>query len=138
MSATAGKITLELMTPERLLVREEVDEVFAPGSQGDFGVRPGHCYFMTTLKIGELRYRQGDQWHYFSVIWGYAQVRPDHVAVLAELSEPAHEIDLGRAEAEAEEAKSLLAASKKRDELDAARRRLEKAMLRIRTGRRKR
>jgi len=138
MSATTGRIKLELMTPERLLVNEAVDEVIAPGSQGEFGVRPGHCYFMTTLKIGELRYRQGEQWHHFSVIWGYAQVRPDLVAVLAELSEPAHEIDLGRAEAAAEAAQAQLATSKKRDELDAARRSLEKAMLRIRMGRKKR
>lgn len=138
MSATPAQIQLQLMTPERLLVREAVDEVFAPGSQGDFGVRPGHCYFMTTLKIGELRYRQGEQWHHFSVIWGYAQVQPDQVTVLAELSEPAHEIDLGRAQADAEAAQAQLSTSRKRDELDAARRRLEKALLRIKMGRKKR
>jgi len=128
-------IQFDLMTPERLLVQAEVDEVIAPGLEGDFGVRAGHCFFLSTLRIGELRYRQGEQWHHFSIIWGYAQAQPNHVTVLAELAEAAHEIDVERAEAAAREAESQLAASHKRDERDAARRRIEKAVLRMRMGR---
>lgn len=133
----AKKIQLEVVTPERLLVREAVDEVVAPGSEGEFGVLPGHCHFLSTLRIGEFRYRQGDQWHHLSVIWGYAQVEPERVTVLAELAERAEEIDLSRAEAAAREAKTQLTASKKREEMEAARRQLEKALLRVKMGRRR-
>ncbi|HEX8750882.1 MAG TPA: hypothetical protein VF732_07195, partial [Nitrospira sp.] len=55
----AGKILLEVVTPEKLLISQQVDEVIAPGSEGDFGVLPGHCHFLSTLRIGELRYRLG-------------------------------------------------------------------------------
>lgn len=133
-----GRIQLDFMSPERQLVSEPVDEVIAPGTDGDFGVRAGHCYFLTTLKIGELRYRQADQWHHFAVNWGYAQVQPDRVTVLAELAEAAHEIDLGIAEEAVREAEAQLAASQKRDEMDAARRKLEAAVLRVKTGRKRR
>ncbi|MDP3598819.1 MAG: F0F1 ATP synthase subunit epsilon, partial [Nitrospirota bacterium] len=57
----AGKILLEVVTPEKLLLSQQVDEVIAPGSEGEFGVLPGHCHFLTTLRIGELRYRVGEQ-----------------------------------------------------------------------------
>jgi F-type H+-transporting ATPase subunit epsilon len=132
------QIQLELMTPERLLVREAVDEVIAPGSEGDFGVRAGHCFFLTALRVGELRYRQENEWHHFAIHWGYAQVQPDRVTVLAELAEAAHEIDIGHAEEQVHEAEAQLAASKKRDEMDAARRKLEQAVLRVKMGRKKR
>ena len=51
----AGKILLEVVTPEKLLLSQEVDEVIAPGSEGEFGVLPGHCHFLSSLRIGELR-----------------------------------------------------------------------------------
>jgi F-type H+-transporting ATPase subunit epsilon len=131
----AKKILLEVMTPERLLIREMVDELVAPGSEGEFGVRPGHCHFFSTLRIGELRYRQEDRWNHLAVIGGYTQVEPERVTVLADLAERAEEIDLERAEAAAREAEAHLAASKKREEMEAARLRLEKALLRVRMGR---
>ena len=132
------KLQLEVVTPERVLIQGPVDEVVAPGTEGEFGVRPGHCHFLSTLKIGGLRYRQEDQWHHLSVIWGYAQVGPDRVTVLAELGERAEEMDMGRAEAAVREAEAQLADSKKHEEMEAARRRLEKALLRVRTGRKRR
>ncbi len=132
------QIQLDVLTPERSLIRERVDEVVAPGSLGEFGVLPGHCYFLSTLKIGELRYRQGDEWNHLSVIWGYAQVEPDHVTILAELAERPEEIDVERAQAAAREAQTQLAASKKREDMEAARRQLEKALLRVKMGRKHR
>ena len=132
------KLQLDVVTPERVLIHDQVDEVVAPGTEGQFGVRPGHCHFLSTLSIGELRYRQEDQWHHLSVIWGYAQVGPERVTVLAELGERAEEIDIGRAEAAAREAEAQLAVSKKQEEMKAARQRLEKALLRVRTGRKSR
>ena len=61
------KILLEVVTPERMLLSQDVDMVIAPGSEGEFGVLPGHCHFLSTLRIGELRYQIGDVWHYMSV-----------------------------------------------------------------------
>jgi F-type H+-transporting ATPase subunit epsilon len=89
---------LEVVTPTRLVVSEEVAEIVAPGSEGYFGVLPGHLPFMTTLKIGELTYWKGREERHLSVAWGYAEVRPDKVVVLAETVERAEEIDVERAE----------------------------------------
>ena len=91
-------LTLEIVTPEGLLLREEVDEVVAPGEEGYFGVRPGHTPFLSTLGVGALAYRKGDDWHYLSSFWGFCEVLPDHVSVLAEIGERAEDIDIDRAE----------------------------------------
>ncbi len=90
---------LEVVTPQRLVVSEEVEELVAPGSEGYFGVLPGHIPFISTLKIGELFYRKGKEVRYLAVNWGYAEVRADKVIILAETAERAEEIDAPRAEA---------------------------------------
>jgi F-type H+-transporting ATPase subunit epsilon len=90
---------LEVVTPRRLLVREEATELVAPGSEGYFGVLPGHLPFMTTLKVGELTYWKGREERHLAVGWGYAEVEPGKVVVLAEMAERAEEIDVERAEA---------------------------------------
>jgi len=89
---------LELVTPQRLVVSEEVEEVIAPGAEGYFGVLGGHLPFMTTLRFGELAYRRarGEERH-LTVSWGYAEVLPTRVTVLAEAAERAEEIDTARA-----------------------------------------
>ena len=92
-------ILLEVVTPTRLLVSEEVTEVVAPGSEGYFGVLPGHIPFLSTLSIGELTYWAGREERHLSVAWGYVEVRPGKVVVLAEAAERASDIDVGRAEA---------------------------------------
>jgi len=78
------KIILEVVTPEQFLLREEVDEVLAPGSEGDFGVLPGHCEFLTTLRSGELSYRIGEESRSLAIEGGFAEVRVNHVIVLAD------------------------------------------------------
>jgi F-type H+-transporting ATPase subunit epsilon len=78
------KIILEVVTPERLVLREEVDEVLAPGSEGDFGVLPGHCEFLTTLRGGEVHYRIGEQGRFLEVQGGFAEVRANRVIILAD------------------------------------------------------
>src|ERR671925_1305218 len=93
-----GRIDLEVVTPERLAVSAEVDEVSAPGALGYFGVLPGHTPFLTTLGMGELGYRIGNRWEYLAITWGYAEVLPNHVTILAETAEMAEEIDVERAE----------------------------------------
>lgn len=126
----AGKILLEVVTPERQLLSQQVDEVIAPGSEGEFGVLPGHCHFLSTLRIGELRYRIDDQVHHMAVLWGYAEVTPTKVTVMAEVAEKAEDIDVDRAAAKVEEAERRVQAGGLPSEVKEAQISLEKARLR--------
>jgi F-type H+-transporting ATPase subunit epsilon len=92
------KLALEIVTPEGLLLRDEVEEVIAPGEQGYFGVRPGHTPLMATLGIGELLYRRDGAWHRLTCFSGWCEVLPDRVNVLADIGERAADIDVDRAE----------------------------------------
>jgi len=94
----ADRLSLEIATPTRLVAAETVDEIVIPGSQGYFGVLPGHAAFLTTLGIGELMYRIGRDEHYLVVANGFAEVRNDKVIVLADTAERPEEIDRARAE----------------------------------------
>ena len=105
----ADRLTLEIATPMRLVVAETVDEIVIPGSQGYFGVLPGHAAFLTTLGIGELMYRIGRDEHYLAVSNGFAEVRNDKVIVLADTAERPEEIDRARAERSRERAERRLA-----------------------------
>jgi F-type H+-transporting ATPase subunit epsilon len=96
--ALPTKLTLEVVTPEGLLLREEVDDVIAPGALGYFGVLPGHTPFFSTLGLGELTYRQGSVRGRLACFWGFCEVLPDRVNVLAEVGERAEDIDAARAE----------------------------------------
>jgi F-type H+-transporting ATPase subunit epsilon len=126
----ARRLLLEVVTPEHLLLSQEVDDVIAPGVEGEFGVLPGHAHFLTTLKVGELRYRTGDTTHYMSVLWGYAEVTPTKVTVLAEVAEKAEDIDVERAQEAVEAAERRLEMGGLPSEVEAARVSLEKARLR--------
>jgi F-type H+-transporting ATPase subunit epsilon len=90
-------LTLEIVTPEGLLLRDEVDHVIAPGVEGYFGVLPGHTPFMTNLGLGGLSYLREGLWRHLTCFWGFCEVLPDKVNVLAELGERAEDIDVGRA-----------------------------------------
>ncbi|MEE8303945.1 MAG: ATP synthase F1 subunit epsilon, partial [Candidatus Tectomicrobia bacterium] len=92
-------LDIEIVTPHRVLLQEQIDELNLPGELGYLGILPGHTAFLTMLSQGELMYRQGEQRQYLSVFWGYMAVNNDKVTILAEISEPAHEIDRARAEA---------------------------------------
>ena len=96
--ALPTKLTLEIVTPDRALIREEVDEVVVPGTEGEFGVLPGHTPLLSSLKVGELWYRQGQEKHYLAIAFGFVEVLPDRVTVLADIGERAQEIDIQRAE----------------------------------------
>jgi F-type H+-transporting ATPase subunit epsilon len=128
----AEKLTLDMVTPYKKVLSQEVDEVTAPGDIGEFGVLPGHAPMLTTLKIGALSYRQGAETFHVAVNWGYVEVVEDKVTVLVETAEPADEIDLERAKAalgRAEEAlKKLSPEDKDFVVIQAA---LERAMIRI-------
>lgn len=126
----AGKLLLEVVTPEHLLLSKQVDEVIAPGTDGEFGVLPGHAPFLTTLRIGELRYKIGDAWSYMSVLWGYAEVNPAKVTILAEIAEKAEDIDVERATQKVAEAEQRLQVGGLPSDLKEAQISLEKARLR--------
>lgn len=130
------KFLLEVATPDSLLLSLEVDEVIAPGSEGDFGVLPGHTHFLSTLRIGELSYRMGEETHYMSVLWGFAEVTPTRVTILAEVAEKAEDIDVGRAQAAVAQAEQRLQVGGLPSELKDAQISLEKARLRQRIAER--
>jgi len=104
----ASTIRLELVTPERLLVSEEVDEVIAPGFEGEFGVLPDHTPYLAILEIGILRYRKGTETQKIAVGGGFAEVGPDRVVVMADVAEKAEEIDVERARKAHERAEASL------------------------------
>ena len=92
-------LQLHIVSADRPLVNERVDEVEVPGVEGYLGVLPGHAPLLAALGTGELWYRQGADIHYVSLAFGFAEVQPDRVTILAETAEHAHEIDIARAEA---------------------------------------
>ena len=100
-----NKLKLEIVTPNGLILSEEVDEVVCSGSEGEFGVLPGHVPFFTTLKIGMLTYKKGNEARYVFVNWGYAEVGPDRVMVLADSAERSDDIDVERAKSAMKRAK---------------------------------
>jgi len=103
-----GRILLEVVTPQRLVFSEEVDEVTAPGVDGEFGVLPRHIPFIATLKIGAIMYRQGSVKRYIAITWGYAEVLSNKVIILCESAQLADEIDIAAAMAEKESAEAQL------------------------------
>jgi F-type H+-transporting ATPase subunit epsilon len=128
--AVPTKLTLEIVTPDRSLVREDVDEVELPGSEGYFGVLPGHTPLLATLKVGELWYRVGQQKRYLAVAGGFVEVLPDRVTVLAQVGERAEDIDVARAEAAKRRAEERIANPVDID-LERARFSLSKALVRL-------
>ena len=103
------KIELEVVTPERHVLSESVQSLEMPGKDGYLGILPGHAPLITELGIGILTYHKGTEVRYLTVIRGYAEVLPDRVIVLAELSERAEEIDLARVRSALEHAQAELA-----------------------------
>ena len=113
----AERLTLELATPTRLVVAETVDEVVVPGSEGYFGVLPGHAPLLATLGIGELMYRIGRDERHVAVAGGFAEVRNDKVIVLADTAELPQDIDRGRAERARDRAEQRLS-GRSQEEVD--------------------
>jgi F-type H+-transporting ATPase subunit epsilon len=104
-----GTIELTIVTPERSVVHEHVDEIQIPGSEGYLGILPGHAPLFSELKVGELSYRKDTRWSFLSVAWGFVEVLPNQVRVLAETAERASEIDADRARRAKERAEQRLA-----------------------------
>jgi F-type H+-transporting ATPase subunit epsilon len=99
---------LEIVTPEKRVVSDTAEEVQIPGKKGYLGVLPGHAPLITELAVGEIIYRKDGQPHYLSVAWGFAEVLPAKVTILAEAAERPEEIDVARAQEARERAEERL------------------------------
>jgi len=133
-------LTLEIVTPDRSLVREEVVEVVVPGADGYLGILPGHTPLLSTLGVGELWYRKGQEKHYLSVAFGFVEVLPDKVTVLAQVSERAQDIDVARAERAKQRAEARLAGQISQDDYNVERARIAllKSLIRLQVASRAR
>jgi F-type H+-transporting ATPase subunit epsilon len=136
--AIPTKILLEIVTPDRALIREDVDEIQLPGSEGYLGVLPGHTPLLTTLKVGELWYRVGQEKHYLAVAGGFVEVLPDRVTVLAQIAERAQDIDIARAEKAKRRAEERLAKPAPDMDFERARIAMMKSLIRLQVASRAR
>ncbi len=102
-------LTIEIVTAEQLVYSQEgVDEVVAPGADGEFAILPQHAAFITTLAPGEIRIIKGDAEEAMAITGGFLEVRNDRIVVLADAAERAEEIDIERAEAARRQAEEEL------------------------------
>ena len=130
---------LQIVSADRSLVNEpRVDEVEIPGSEGYFGVLPGHTALLALLGAGELWYRKGQEKFYLAVAFGFAEVLPDRVTILAQIAERADEVDVSRAEAAKKRAEQRLATSAVDVDFERARIALLKSLTRIQVAARAR
>ncbi|MDD5762581.1 MAG: F0F1 ATP synthase subunit epsilon [bacterium] len=131
----ASTIRLELVTPERLVLSDEVDEVVLPGYEGEFGVLPEHTQFLAILNIGIMRYRKGNAATRVALGGGFAEVTPERVVVMADTAERADEIDVERAQRARDRAEARLKELSLDDETYAkAYAELQRALVRMAAG----
>ena len=136
--ALPSQIQLQIVSADRSLVNERVDEVEIPGADGYFGVLPGHTPLLALLGAGELWYRQGQEKHYLAIAFGFAEVLPDRVTILAEFAERAAEIDVARADAARRRAEQRIASAAPDMDWERARVALIKALTRLQVASRAR
>jgi F-type H+-transporting ATPase subunit epsilon len=131
-------LQLNVVTPDRLLVDAKVDEVIVPGSEGYFGVLPGHTPLLAALQVGQLTYRQGREEHILMIAFGFAEVLPDRVTILARIAEKPEDIDVNRAETAKRRAEERLAHPTIDMDAERARISLMKALIRLQVASRAR
>lgn len=123
---------LQVVTPEQLLVHEEVHEAQIPGLGGYLGILPGHAPLLSELQMGELSYRKGNHWSYLTVFCGFVEVLPERIIVLAEVGERGEEIDVERAQRARQRAEERLKHPSDPDvDWNRAQVALQRAMIRI-------
>jgi F-type H+-transporting ATPase subunit epsilon len=131
----ADRLRLEVATPTRLVVSGEADEVVVPGTEGAFGVLPGHAPFLSLVGTGEVMYRSGREERYLAVSGGFAEVGPTRVTILTETAERPEEIDVPRARAAVERAEQRLrAAAVEETDVDRALAAFARARARLQTA----
>ncbi len=134
----AGTFQLQIVSADRSIVNETVDEIQVPGSEGYFGVLPGHTPLLALLGTGELWFRRGSETSYVSLSGGFAEVQPDRVTILAQLAERADEIDIARAEAAKRRAEERLSRPTMDVDSERARVALLKSLIRLQVATRAR
>ena len=127
----ADLLQLEIVTPERLVEKDTVSEVQVPGKDGYLGILPGHAPLITELGVGEIRYRGDGMEYRLAVAWGFAEVLPNKVTILAETAERANEIDLPRAQKAKQTAEERLRSAEDEQTTDKALNQLARAETRI-------
>ena len=138
MAGLPTKLQLQIVSADRSLVNETVDEVEIPAADGYFGVLPGHTPLLAVLGAGELWYRQGQEKTYLAISFGFAEVQPDRVTILAMVAERAEEIDTARAQASLQRAEERLARTTIDMDAERARIALRKSLIRLQVSSRAR
>jgi len=128
---------LEIVTPEKMVVRDAAEEMQIPGKNGYLGILPGHAPLITELAVGEITYRNGANTHHLSVAWGFAEVLPDKVVILAETAERANEIDVSRAQEAKQRAETELAKGSTEEDFSRATDDLKRAETRLEVAQKK-
>ena len=138
IQALPTHLTLEIVTPDRKVTTDKVDEVEIPGAEGYFGVLPGHTPLLAMLQVGEFWYRKGTEKVYLSLAFGFAEVLPDRVTILAQVAEKADEIDIARAEAAKRRAEERVTKQVPEMDYERARIALLKSLIRLQVATRAR
>ena len=133
----ADSFQLEIVTPEKLVVRDNAEEAQIPGRNGYIGVLPGHAPLITELGAGQISYRSKGQLYRFSMAWGFAEILPDKVTVLAETVERADEIEVSRAEQSLHKAEDLMKSAQTEEDFSVAMSKIRRAEARIEVAQRK-
>jgi len=138
--ALPSHLQLQIVSADRSLVKEWVDEVEIPGADGYFGVLPAHTPLLASLQVGELWYRIGEEKFYLAVAFGFVEVLPDRVTVLAQIAERAQDIDVARAEAAKKRAEEQVARVSPQADMDFERARIDlmKSLVRLQVASRAR
>jgi F-type H+-transporting ATPase subunit epsilon len=127
----ADTFELEIVTPEKMIVRDVAEEMQIPGKTGYLGILPQHAPLITELAVGEITYRNRNITHHLAVAWGFAEVLPDKVTILAETAERAEEVDVSRAQVAKQRAQDRLAAGNTEEDFNKAMGDLERAETRL-------
>jgi F-type H+-transporting ATPase subunit epsilon len=133
----AETFQLEIVTPEKMVVKDVAEEMQIPGKNGYLGILPGHAPLITELAVGEISYRKGGQTYYLSVAWGFAEVLQDKVTILAETAEKPQEINVKRAQESKQKAEEALKTGKTEDDFTRAEDALKRAETRLEVAEKK-
>ena len=133
----ADTFQLEIVTPEKMVVRDSAEEMQIPGKNGYLGILPGHAPLITELGVGEITYRNAGVSHSLSVAWGFAEILPEKVTVLAEAAERPGEIDVSRAEKAKQRAEAALNQGKTEEDFQRANGDLHRAETRLEVAEKK-
>jgi F-type H+-transporting ATPase subunit epsilon len=127
----ADTFQLEVVTPDKMVVKDSAEEMQIPGKNGYMGILPGHAPLISELGVGQISYRNGNETHYLCVAWGFAEVLPDKVTILAETAERGEDVDCERAQKAKDRAEKRLASGDPEVDVERAQNSLAKANNRL-------